>query len=441
MLAGFAVPIQATGAFSQLALEIEPIGKERVTAESPIAPMGKVETSETALEPSSNEMVRVSIQLAQAPTIDAGFKIQNIAQNASAMHYRDGLKSAQDQMQAAIERQALDGQKPDVVWNLTLAANMISANVPRSAIARIAAMEGVKASGVTYELLDTEEIGGVLKQLNAYRRIAENGQTLTARDLYINVKAAFGYNYIDGDLDITHDHDTQGEHGTMHLLDQKGNDLVTPTDAFYQQNYWVWDMAYSKFFSTADTPAVYGIRKNAIVAPMNPRFANISMGMYGVSYLAGIAAGGIEHITYKNYYGYDAETDSEVLYLIDDQCNARRCNMFLENGYRYGFVYSVTPSDMSIRFPAKFSGNSSLVLGEDGAPYFSAWIGSTNALYRLVYDEVTESYTSTFLGDFGKDVWPAVILDASSNAAPAAGSLDAIAGGNKVGSEPGHPDG
>lgn len=236
-----------------------------------------------------------------------------------------------------------------------------------------------------------------------------------------------------------------GDHGTMHLLDQKGNDLVTPSDAFYQQNYWVWDMAYSKFFSTADTPAVYGIRENAIVTPMdpmNPQFANISMGMYGVSYLAGIATGGIEHITYKNYYGYDAETDSEVLYLIDDQCNVWRCNMFLEDGYRYNFVYSVIPSDMSIRFPAQFSGNSSLVLGEDGALYFSAWIGDTNALYRLVYDEVTETYTSTLLGDFGKDVWPAVILDASSNAAPAAvppqgtqlyrqpqpaGSLDAIA--------------
>lgn len=286
MLAGFAVPIQATGTSSQLALEIEQIGKESVTAESPIAPMGKVETPET---PSSNEMVRVSIQLEQAPTIDAGFEIQNIAQNASAMRYRDDLKSAQDQMQTAIERHALDGQKLDVVWNLTLAANMISANVPRSAIARIAAMDGVKAvveetryqpdvvsvggeyrpdmavssqmtganqawlegytgagrriaiidtgldidhqsfdpeafaygleqaskaSGMTYELLDTEEIGGVLKQLNAYRRAMENGQSLSAQDLYINAKAAFGYNYIDGDLDVTHDHDTQGEHGS-----------------------------------------------------------------------------------------------------------------------------------------------------------------------------------------------------------------------------------
>ena len=144
------------------------------------------------------------------------------------------------------------------------------------------------------------------------------------------------------------------EHGTMHLLDQDGKDLVEPADHYYQQNYWIWDLAYSPYFSTEDTPAVYGIRENAIVAPtnpMNPQFANISLGKYGVSFLAGIAAGGCEHITYKNYYGYDAETDSEVVYLIDDQCNVWRCNMFLEDGYRYNFVYSVIPSDMEINYP------------------------------------------------------------------------------------------
>ena len=35
------------------------------------------------------------------------------------------------------------------------------------------------------------------------------------------------------------------EHGTMHLLDQDGKDLVEPADHYYQQNYWIWDLAYS----------------------------------------------------------------------------------------------------------------------------------------------------------------------------------------------------
>ena len=42
----------------------------------------------------------------KAPTIDAGFEIKHIAQNAKAMRYRDSLKQTQDQLQATIERQA-----------------------------------------------------------------------------------------------------------------------------------------------------------------------------------------------------------------------------------------------------------------------------------------------------------------------------------------------
>ena len=68
---------------------------------------------------SDDSMVRVSIQLEKAPTIDAGFEIKHIAQNAKAMRYRDSLKQTQDQLQATIERQALHGQRLDVVWNLT----------------------------------------------------------------------------------------------------------------------------------------------------------------------------------------------------------------------------------------------------------------------------------------------------------------------------------
>ena len=72
-----------------------------------------------------------------------------------------------------------------------------------------------KEKGIAYQLLDAEEIGSVMKQLNAYQRATGSGQSLSAADLYINnSKAAFGYNYIDGDLDVTHDHDDQGEHGS-----------------------------------------------------------------------------------------------------------------------------------------------------------------------------------------------------------------------------------
>lgn len=177
----------------------------------------------------------------------------------------------------------------DVVWNLTLAANMISANVPRSAIEKIAALDGVKAvveetcyqpqvvsvggeyrpdmavsgqmtgacqawlegytgagrriavidtgldtdhqsfspsafayaldqaskeKGIAYQLLDAEEIGSVMKQLNAYQRATGSGSPSPLLIFTSTARPAFGYNYIDGDLDVTHDHDDQGEHGS-----------------------------------------------------------------------------------------------------------------------------------------------------------------------------------------------------------------------------------
>ena len=37
---------------------------------------------------------------------------------------------------------------------------------------------------------------------------------MNAGQLYVNAKIPFGYNYIDKDLDITHDHDSAGEHGS-----------------------------------------------------------------------------------------------------------------------------------------------------------------------------------------------------------------------------------
>ena len=60
------------------------------------------------------------------------------------------------------------------------------------------------------DLLDAEEIAGVLSQLNASKRY----ENLTAKDLYRNLKAPFGFNYVDGNLEITHDNDTEGGHGS-----------------------------------------------------------------------------------------------------------------------------------------------------------------------------------------------------------------------------------
>lgn len=65
-----------------------------------------------------------------------------------------------------------------------------------------------------YDLLTVDEIAEALPKLHAYEAFEAKGKTLTAEDLYRNAKLAFGFNYIDEDLDITHDNDTEGDHGT-----------------------------------------------------------------------------------------------------------------------------------------------------------------------------------------------------------------------------------
>lgn len=187
------------------------------------------------------------------------------------------------------------GQELDVAWNLTLAGNIISANVRYGDLEKIAATRGVSevvletqyapceteeetaqpnngtstvmtgastvwssgytgagsrvaiidtgldtdheavdngaylyalaenagAAGMTTEeymdalnLLDGEEIAAVLPQLNIskgwldYEGNPKPGQVVTAQDLYLSDKIPFAYNYIDQDLDVTHDNDS-----------------------------------------------------------------------------------------------------------------------------------------------------------------------------------------------------------------------------------------
>ena len=92
-----------------------------------------------------NELVRVSIVLEQPSAVEAGFATMGIGTNAEAVRYQAELLSTQQKMAKTISVQALQGKKLDVVWNMTLVGNIISAWVPYGALEDIAAIRGVKA--------------------------------------------------------------------------------------------------------------------------------------------------------------------------------------------------------------------------------------------------------------------------------------------------------
>ena len=90
------------------------------------------------------DTVRVSIVLEDASTAGAGFATRGIALDTQAVAYDQALNRHQKTMEQTISTQALGGQKLDVVWNLTLVANIISANVPYGSLDAIRAVPGVR---------------------------------------------------------------------------------------------------------------------------------------------------------------------------------------------------------------------------------------------------------------------------------------------------------
>ena len=263
-----------------------------------------------------HDKVRVSIVLKEKPALEAGYSTKNIAENPKIQSYRNNLVHKQDKLIDRIEARLHD--HVDVVWNLTLLTNRISANVEYGQIKTIEQVPGVekvvleqtyklldsvksaenkpnmvissqmtganlawdsgyhgagtriavidtgldvdhqsfdplalqyayeqeaKAKGMSYEdyvasldLLDKEEIASKLNQLNLHKLMPE----ITAEDLYVNMKAPYGINYIDRNKDITHDNDSASEHGShvsgiaaANRYLKQGDSYVSAADAVY----------------------------------------------------------------------------------------------------------------------------------------------------------------------------------------------------------------
>ena len=313
------------------------VDNDAVTAQLPLQ-----EAEEAAPAYQDTDLVRVSIFLEDAPAISK-FGVQNIAENQAAVQYRASLETRQEAMAQAISAQALGGKQLDVVWNLTLAANLISANVEYGEIAAIRQVPGVEqviletqyapavvdvdlpddpnmstsssmigsnaawAAGYTgagsriavidtgtdtdhqsfsaagfdyslqkqaeqagktvedYNLLDTAEIASVLSQLHV-------SSGVTANQLYLNTKLPFGYNYVDKDLDITHDRDQQGEHGSRVAGISTANAYIPNADG--------------TFSNALDTVKVQGVAPDAQLITMKVFGKN--GGAYESDYLVAI---------------------------------------------------------------------------------------------------------------------------------------------------------
>ena len=304
---GLAVPAGAADTTSS-GVKIEKVDNSAVSVSLTDDSQQTTLTEEETPFYQDTDMVRVSIVLKGKSTLEKGFSTQHIAANSQAMAYRSGLQAQQETLAKKISKDALGGKTLDVVWNLTLAANIISANVAYGDIDAIKAVSGVEdvvletryepqvasvdaldpnmatsgsmiGSGVAYEagytgagtriavidtgtdtdhqsfnadaflhaieedgkidsLMTKADITGVLSELN----IAGN-EGVTADSLYRTAKLPFAYNYVDGDFDVTHDNDSQSEHGSHVAGIATANRYIKNEDGTYSD---ALDVAHMK---------------------------------------------------------------------------------------------------------------------------------------------------------------------------------------------------
>ena len=121
-------------------LSFSQVSNDRVSANLIGKDAVQLDGNQTTYQPT--DVVRVSIFLDKGGVLEAGFPVNNLAQNDQAMAYRDKLQKEQNALVNKIEK-AIKSDL-DVVWSLTLATNLISANVQYSKIEAIRGVRGVK---------------------------------------------------------------------------------------------------------------------------------------------------------------------------------------------------------------------------------------------------------------------------------------------------------
>ncbi len=241
-------------------LDIEP-GVELLHKE---LPKGVQELREAADLYQADETVAAYIILKDAPLAEGGYTtMAQVPEKDEAAMLR-----VQDKLIQTINKKVLGGKKLDVRYQFTYLTNAISANVPFGKLEEIAKLDGVKnvilmpiyepatvdtktvsaggmigvpsvwedlgytgegmkiavvdtgldldhpsfaaAPPLTGDSLTVEDIEMVLPKLNASALYTQ----VTAEELYYSEKVPYAFNYVDENLQATHDRDGAGDHGT-----------------------------------------------------------------------------------------------------------------------------------------------------------------------------------------------------------------------------------
>lgn len=450
LCAGFAIPAGAAGTTgSSNKVTFEKVDNDAVS----VAPVERQEVEETE-DPApyaDTETIRVSIVLEGKSTIEKVGTTENIAASATATAYRAKLEQTQASVTAKIA--SAIGEKLDVVWNLTLAANIISANVEYGQIAAIEKVPGVKevlietryepmvvdtneandpnmatsgkqigsaaawASGYTgagsriaiidtgvdsdhqsfdngafnyslqrladeagkgldeykqeLDLLDQDEVSKVADQLNV---------AIDPKKTFISDKIPFAYNYVDKNYDITHDNDTQGEHGS-HVTGIAAANAFIPNDDGYA--------------SALDTVKVQGVAPDAQIITM--KVFGTKGGAYDSDYMVAIedavilGADSVNLSLGSGNPGMSRSSSAEYQAILDSLTNcgtvvamsAGNSGSWVENANNLGYLYAEDVSMQTDGSPGSFTNSLAVAsVNNDGATGVSFSVAGNSVIYN-----------------------------------------------------------
>ena len=453
LCAGFAIPAGAAGTTgSSNKVTFEKVDNDAVS----VAPVERQEVEETE-DPApyaDTETIRVSIVLEGKSTIEKVGTTENIAASATATAYRAKLEQTQASVTAKIA--SAIGEKLDVVWNLTLAANIISANVEYGQIAAIEKVPGVKEVLIEtrYEpmVVDTNEandpnmatsgkqIGSAVawasgytgagsriaiidtgvdsdhqsfdsgafnyslqclaeedkKTLDEYktelnlldkeevRKVADAGQlnvTIDPALAFVSDKIPFAYNYVDKNYDITHDNDTQGEHGSHVTGIAAANAFIPKGDGTYA--------------SALDTVKVQGVAPDAQIITM--KVFGTKGGAYDSDYMVAIedavmlGADSVNLSLGSGNPGMSRSSSAKYQAILDSLTNcgtvvamsAGNSGSWVENANNLGYLYADDVSMQTDGSPGSFTNSLAVAsVNNDGATGVSFSVAGNSVIYN-----------------------------------------------------------
>lgn len=176
-----------------------------------------------------DEMVRVSIICQSDPVLAVmNYETDDLANNSQAMSYQEQVQQEQAVVQAFIEEDVLDGEELDVVWNLTLVANAISANIEYGQIEAIEALPGV----ASVELETRYEPQVLDETFPADPNMATSGSMIGSTSAWANGYTGAGMRIAVIDTGLSIDHKSFNSDAFEYSLSQLAETAEMSTDAY-----------------------------------------------------------------------------------------------------------------------------------------------------------------------------------------------------------------